>query len=52
MTDLDDHDNKKKENNLTSILNKAGKIGGSAIENLSHLAFKPKKKVDKVENFN
>ena len=41
---------KKKEKNLTFIFNKAGKIGGSAIENLSHLRLKPKKKVHMSEN--
>ena len=40
---------KKKEKNLTTIFNKAGKIGGSAIENLSQLRLKPKKKVQFVK---
>ena len=40
---------KKKEKNLTTIFNKAGKIGGSAIENLSQLRLKSKKKVQFVK---
>ena len=47
--DLEERE-KKKDKNLTTIFNKAGKIGGSAIENLSQLRLKPKKKVQFVRN--